>query len=107
MMVRICVFSFSFYSNETISFYRHSAAIHDYQSALEVDEGIQRAKEGLEKAKSRQKQAERRDYYKILGVSRKATKREIVKAYRKGEDLLFVLIYTSHLFKSTAGFVIN
>lgn len=44
---------------------------------------MQRAKEGLDKAKARQKQAERRDYYKILGVSRKATKREIVKAYRK------------------------
>lgn len=37
----------------------------------------------MEKARARQKQAERRDYYKILGVSRKATKKEIVKAYRK------------------------
>lgn len=59
------------------------AAIHDYHSALEMDENMQRAKEGLEKAKGRQKQAERRDYYKILNVSRKATKNEIVKAYRQ------------------------
>lgn len=33
--------------------------------------------------KTRQKQAERRDYYKILGVPRTATKQQIVKAYRK------------------------
>lgn len=59
------------------------AAIRDYQDALEIDEHLQRAREGIEKAKARQKQAERRDYYKILGVSRSATKQEIVKAYRK------------------------
>lgn len=65
------------------AFFPTHTAIHDYQSALEMDEHLQRAKEGLEKAKARQKQSERRDYYKILGVTRKATKREIVKAYRK------------------------
>lgn len=59
------------------------SAIRDYQDALEIDEHLQRAREGIEKAKARQKQAERRDYYKILGVSRSATKQEIVKAYRK------------------------
>ncbi|TMW49100.1 hypothetical protein DOY81_005834 [Sarcophaga bullata] len=58
-------------------------AIHDYQEALGIDENLQRAKEGLEKAKRLQKQAERRDYYKILGVKRNASKQEIVKAYRK------------------------
>lgn len=58
-------------------------AIHDYQAAIEIDEHLHRAKEGLEKAKARQKQSERRDYYKILGISRKATKKEIVKAYRQ------------------------
>lgn len=57
--------------------------MRDYQSALEMEENMPRAKDGLEKAKARQKQAERRDYYKILGVSRKATKKEIVKAYRR------------------------
>lgn len=59
------------------------SAIRDYQDALEIDEHFQRAKEGMEKAKARQKQSERRDYYKILGVSRTATKQQIVKAYRK------------------------
>lgn len=58
-------------------------AIHDYQAALEIEEHNQRAREGLEKARKLQKQSERRDYYKILGVKRTATKQEVVKAYRK------------------------
>ncbi|XP_055904234.1 dnaJ homolog subfamily C member 3 [Eupeodes corollae] len=58
-------------------------AIHDFQAALEIDESLQRAKEGVEKAKRLQKQSERRDYYKILGVKRNANKQEITKAYRK------------------------
>lgn len=58
-------------------------AIRSYQDALEIDETLQRAKEGIERAKRLQKQAEKRDYYKILGVSRSATTKEITKAYRK------------------------
>lgn len=58
-------------------------AIHDYQDALKIDEHSQRAREGIERAKRIQKQSERRDYYKILGVKRTATNKEIVKAYRK------------------------
>lgn len=58
-------------------------AIHDYQAALEIDENLQRAKEGIERARKMQKQAEKRDYYKILGVKRNANKQEITKAYRK------------------------
>lgn len=58
-------------------------AIRSYQDALEIDENLQRAKEGIERSKRLQKQAEKRDYYKILGVSRSATKQEIVKAYKK------------------------
>lgn len=58
-------------------------AIHDYHDALEVDENFQRAKEGMQRAQKLQKQSERRDYYKILGVRRTANKQEIVKAYRK------------------------
>lgn len=48
-----------------------------------MNEHDQRAKDGLLKAQRLQKQAERRDYYKILGVKRTATKQEIIKAYRK------------------------
>lgn len=58
-------------------------AIRDYKSALEVDSSFQRAKEGLNRAEKVRKQAESRDYYKILGVKRNANKKEIVKAYRK------------------------
>ncbi|XP_058450318.1 dnaJ homolog subfamily C member 3 [Malaya genurostris] len=58
-------------------------AIHQYREALDVNDSHQRAKEGIERAQRLQKQAERRDYYKILGVKRSATKQEIVKAYRK------------------------
>ncbi|XP_037028908.1 dnaJ homolog subfamily C member 3 [Bradysia coprophila] len=58
-------------------------AVQDFQAALEIDQGLQRAKEGIERARKLQKQAERRDYYKILGVKKTATKQEIVKAYRK------------------------
>ncbi|CAG9862864.1 unnamed protein product [Phyllotreta striolata] len=58
-------------------------AIRDYKSALEINSHFDRAKEGLSKAENRQKQAEKRDYYKILEVKRSASKREITKAYRK------------------------
>jgi len=58
-------------------------AINDFRTALEKDEGFTRAKEGLAKAQKLQKQAGKRDYYKILGVKRSATKKEISKAYKK------------------------
>jgi DnaJ homolog subfamily C member 3 len=58
-------------------------SIRSYQEAGEIDENLQRAKEGIERAKRLQKQSEKRDYYKILGVTRSATKQEVVKAYRK------------------------
>ncbi|XP_059081547.1 dnaJ homolog subfamily C member 3-like [Tigriopus californicus] len=58
-------------------------AVSDYRKALELDETFQRAKEGIQKAQKRQKQASKRDYYKILGVKRNANKRDVAKAYRK------------------------
>ena len=57
--------------------------MNDYRKALDLDENFQRAKEGLDRAQKRQKQAQKRDYYKILGVKRNARKKEINKAYRK------------------------
>ena len=57
-------------------------AINDYQKAMNLDEGFSRAKEGLNKAQKLKKQASKRDYYKILGVKRNASKKEISKAYR-------------------------
>ncbi|XP_055548406.1 dnaJ homolog subfamily C member 3 [Wyeomyia smithii] len=58
-------------------------AVQQYREALDINDSLQRAKEGIERAQRLQKQAERRDYYKILGVKRSATKQEVVKAYRK------------------------
>ncbi|XP_014246466.1 dnaJ homolog subfamily C member 3 [Cimex lectularius] len=58
-------------------------AMRDYHEVLDRHEGYPRAKEGIQKAQKLQKQSEKRDYYKILGVKRTATKKEITKAYRK------------------------
>lgn len=58
-------------------------AVTDYRKALEIDETLHRAKEGLDRAQKLQKQAGKRDYYKILGVKRNARKKDIIKAYRK------------------------
>lgn len=58
-------------------------AAEDFQRAASIDEHSQRAKEGLRKAQNLQKQAKKRNYYQILGVSRNAKKKEIIKAYRK------------------------
>ena len=81
----MCYYSFSvfFLLSRLIHLLLFFSAIRDFQSALEIDEHNQRAKEGLDKAKKLQKQSERRDYYKILGVKKTATKQEIIKAYRK------------------------
>lgn len=57
-------------------------ALNSYQKALNIDEGLQRAKEGVDKVQKLKKQASKRDYYKILGVKRTAGKDEIKKAYR-------------------------
>lgn len=67
-------------------------AVRAYQDALQIDENLQRAKEGIERARRLQKQAEKRDYYKILGVKKTATKQEIVKAYRKAAQKWWVNI---------------
>lgn len=58
-------------------------AIQSFKEALELEEGLQRAKDGLSRAQKLQKMSEQRDYYKILGVKRSASKQEIIKAYRK------------------------
>jgi len=58
------------------------AALSDFQQAADQDQGFQRAREGVNRVNKLKKQAGRRDYYKILGVKRTASKREITKAYR-------------------------
>jgi len=61
----------------------YDEAVNDYRRALELDENYGPAKDGLGTAQKRQKQASKRDYYKILGVRRNAGKKEINKSYRK------------------------
>ncbi|KAK0166250.1 hypothetical protein PV328_004689 [Microctonus aethiopoides] len=58
-------------------------AIREVKEALEIDPHFPRAKELLQTAHQRQKMSESRDYYKILGIPRSASKREVIKAYRK------------------------
>lgn len=53
-----------------------------YQESLKLKQS-KRAREGVEKMKKLQKQKKKRDYYKILGVSRGANEAEINRAYRK------------------------
>jgi hypothetical protein len=59
-------------------------AIDDLKAAEEAspEEQNNRIKEKLKTAEKLLKQSLKRDYYKILGVSRTATKKEISKAYR-------------------------
>lgn len=62
---------------------QYDEAIEDFQKALNVNGESKRAKEALHRAQKLQKQAKKKDYYKILGVRRNADKRTIMKAYRK------------------------
>lgn len=62
---------------------QYDDAVRDFNAALEVDPNFERAKEGKQKSHKLQQQSERRDYYKILDVKRSASKRDIIKAYRK------------------------
>lgn len=61
----------------------YEEAIKDYQRAHQIDQHNTRAEEGIKKAKKLISQRGKRDYYKILGVPRTATKKEVTKAYRK------------------------
>ncbi|CAG8636137.1 6015_t:CDS:2, partial [Cetraspora pellucida] len=62
----------------------YEAALNDYKKALDLTQGLDnRIKQGYLKADRMLKQSKKKDYYKILGVPRKADKKEIKRAYRK------------------------
>lgn len=61
----------------------YQEAVNDYQTAKNVNGELNKVQEGLDKAQRLLKQSKKRDYYRILKVKRNASKREILKAYRK------------------------
>jgi DnaJ family protein C protein 3 len=60
----------------------YEAAQRDYSKAHGIDQNNRKIVEGLHRAQKMAKTAARKDYYKILGVSRTANKKEIKKGYR-------------------------
>ncbi|KAL5515969.1 hypothetical protein EMCRGX_G001224, partial [Ephydatia muelleri] len=61
----------------------YNDAINDYRKAQSVENHPQSVEEGLQRAEKLLKQSQKKDYYKILGVKRTASKQEISKAYRE------------------------
>ncbi|KAI9318246.1 hypothetical protein BX666DRAFT_1936491 [Dichotomocladium elegans] len=58
-------------------------AIRDYRHLTEVDASNREYRSLLQKAELEFKKSQRKDYYKILGLTKTATDSEIKKAYRK------------------------
>ncbi|KAJ3191666.1 hypothetical protein HK101_007513 [Irineochytrium annulatum] len=58
-------------------------AFRDYTAADGISPGDQKVQAALRSTQQLQRQAKRKDYYKILGVDRGAGESEIKKAYRK------------------------
>ena len=58
-------------------------AEQDYQRAASINNDLQKVREFHQRLEQIKRQGNRKDYYKILGVSKKATNAQIRKAYRK------------------------
>ena len=62
---------------------QHAEAVQDYESLSQMDETNREYRQALRQAQLEVKKAERKDYYKILGVEKNATETELKKAFRK------------------------
>lgn len=63
-------------------------AVKDYEAALKLDKSME-TKNALKDAKLQLKKSKRKDYYKILGISKTASEDEIKKAYRSMLDIKY------------------
>ena len=61
----------------------YNEAVRDFSDASEIDPTGFNVQAKLKDAQTRQKKAKKKDYYKILGVDKKAQPHEIQKAYKK------------------------
>lgn len=62
---------------------KYEEAVREYEKAASIDPSNRDVKRQLRDAKFELKKAQRKDYYKILGVDKNAGESEIKKAYRK------------------------
>ena len=60
----------------------YEQAVHDYEKVYKLDKSKEN-QQLLKEAKLELKKSKRKDYYKILGVTKTANDDEIKKAYRK------------------------
>lgn len=61
----------------------YDEAVYNFKKATQIDQNNNHYHDLLRQAEAAQKQSKQKDYYKILGISRKANTKEIKKAYRE------------------------
>eukprot|EP01080_Neovahlkampfia_damariscottae_P003808 gene3808-6969_t len=62
----------------------YQEAVYDLNKAKELDPENRNVNSNLKDLQKKAKSAKRKDYYKILGISKDASEEEISKAYKKG-----------------------